>query len=705
MSVKLFSRLYQTDTIATDNTYIFCTNGSSISRIKITTKEIVDVWNTTLITSKYDSPQKLYYNNNVLYATNNTSLKSINVTNGQTDGVVTTIMTLETNLFGMIIHNNNLYISDETKIYKISLSDNSLSTFATKISSGSDYLTIYNNYLYVSSTNNKVNRYNITTGSLDSWSLTLPGPRGVCINNGILYILNISNDTICSVNLTVANPTATVLQNVSTNSANDLVSVNNILYIANTGLNNILSYDTNTTLFRSYLSGLLGDPVTNNSGMCFLNKIYISNYWNDSIYEYNNGMTSFNTGIINVVGICNDLTSLYVSSSNRIYHLDTDGFVLESFDSLVQAVNMVIKNNILYFTSSNSLYKLNLSTGTVTNLNTSSTGCVGLTLLNNNLYICCSDAIYVYNITTNSYTNFINRAASKITNDGTYLYFSYNGVIYKSNTSGTYETLLYKANHINGLIYTDKLYYLTKGILYSYSLVPIINNINPQYGMPGSTSIINGVNLTNVNNVYFGNSTLTNYQIIDDYSISITIPIGFDNVNVFVSSPAGDSEILVFGLPTSYSICFIAGTLIQTDQGKISIEKINNKNTIHKKKIVAVTKTKYDTEESLVCFEKDSIQKNYPRKRTIISRKHKILHKNVFTEAETFINKDTIYEIKYNGEILYNILLEKHYSMRVHNLICETLHPENKVALFYKQKIKEGISADEILIHFKKLSV
>ena len=98
MSVKVFSRLYQTDTITSDNTYLYCTNGSSISRIKISTKEVVDEWNTTLITSKYDYPQKLYYFNNVLYATNNTTLKSINVTNGQTNGVVTTLITLETNL-------------------------------------------------------------------------------------------------------------------------------------------------------------------------------------------------------------------------------------------------------------------------------------------------------------------------------------------------------------------------------------------------------------------------------------------------------------------------------------------------------------------------------------------------------------------------------------------------------------------------------
>ena len=638
-----------------------------------------------------------------MYATNNTTLKSINVTNGQTNGIVTTLITLETNLFGIVVDNNNLYFSDETTIYKLSLSDNNLSTFATKVTSGRDYLTVYNNYLYVSSTSNTLRRYNITTGSINSWSLNLLGQGGICVNNGILYILNTINDAITTVDLTVPNPSASTLQNVSTDNANDVVCVNNLLYIANTLLNNILSYDTNSGLLRNYVSGLIEDPYTSNSGMAFLNNIYISNYSNDSIYVYNNGMTSFNTGIINVVGICCDLNYLYVSSSNSIYKLNTNGVVLQSYNTGVSVINMAIKTDI-YFTSEDGLYKLNLSTGNVTNLNTSA-DCVGITVLNNNLYI-CSDAIYVYNITNNTYTKFIDTAASKITNDGTHLYFSYGGIIYKADASGNYEPLLYKANNISGLIYTDKLYYLEQGILYSYELLPIINNINPQNGVPGTTSIIYGVNLTNVNVVYFGTNALTNYEIINDFSISIIVPSGSDNVDVYVSSPAGDSETLVFGLPTSYSICFLANTLIQTDQGKIRIEKINpRRHTIHKQKIVAITKTTYETEETLVCFEKDSIHKNYPKKRTIISRKHKILDRNEFREAETFINKDTIYEVKYNGEILYNVLLDRHYSMRVHNLICETLHPQNKVALFYKQKIKEGVSPDEILIHFKKLTV
>ena len=713
MSIKVFSRLYQVDTITSDGTYLYYTNGSSISRLKISTKEIVDAWNTTLITSKYEDPQKLYYHNNVLYATNNKTLKSINVINGVTDGVTTTLKTMENNLFGIVVNGDYLYFSDQTKIYKLTLTNNNHVEFATKTVTGSDYLTVYDNNLYVSS-ENTINRYNLTTGSLSTWTLSnLPGPKGIHINNGILYILNNTNNKLSKFDLTLETPTVVTFEDISTNNARDLVCVDNILYIANKGLNNLLSFDTNIPTniptFITFFSGLLGDPVSNNSGMCFLNDIYISNYTNDTddlIYKVNNTITGINTGIVNVIGMCCDSTNIYLSSLNSIYKITTTGTTVQSFNTTTPAINMAIKGDDIYFTTTlDTVYKLNLSTTSVSDLNTLSPSCDGITILDNILYICCSDGVYKYNTVNNNYSKLININASKITNDGTYLYFSSEGNIYKSTINGTYTSILSYSTTINGLIYTDKLYYLEGGILYSYVLTPIIYSLSPQSGEPGSTCVINGVNLSNVNSVYFGANSI-NYQKLSDFSIRITIPIGNDNVNVYVSSPTGYSDTLVYNLPTSYRICFLVNTLIQTDQGKVNIQKINTrKHTIQKQKIVAITKTRYENEESLVCFEKDSIRKNYPQRRTIISRKHKILYNNVFKEAETFINKDTIYEIKYNGEILYNVLLEKHYSMRVHNMICETLHPENKVALFYKKKIKEGLSADEILIQFKKLNV
>jgi hypothetical protein len=54
-------------------------------------------------------------------------------------------------------------------------------------------------------------------------------------------------------------------------------------------------------------------------------------------------------------------------------------------------------------------------------------------------------------------------------------------------------------------------------------------------------------------------------------------------------------------------------------------------------------------------------------------------------KAKEFINKfENVYKIKYHGEILYNVLLKNHDKMLVNNLICETLHPENRIGELYK---------------------
>ena len=54
------------------------------------------------------------------------------------------------------------------------------------------------------------------------------------------------------------------------------------------------------------------------------------------------------------------------------------------------------------------------------------------------------------------------------------------------------------------------------------------------------------------------------------------------------------------------------------------------------------------------------------------------------TKAKEFSHMfENVYKIKSKGEILYNVLMEKHDKMIVNNLICETLHPENKIAKLY----------------------
>ena len=132
------------------------------------------------------------------------------------------------------------------------------------------------------------------------------------------------------------------------------------------------------------------------------------------------------------------------------------------------------------------------------------------------------------------------------------------------------------------------------------------------------------------------------------------------------------------------NICFPAGTPITTNQGTVPIEKINPEiHTIRNKPIVGITRT-VTQDKSVVCFEKDSLGSNIPSQQTIMSKNHGILHNGKLRKAEVFVGNDNITKVAYNGEILYNVLLEGPDKMIVNNLICETLHPENKIAKLYK---------------------
>jgi hypothetical protein len=135
-----------------------------------------------------------------------------------------------------------------------------------------------------------------------------------------------------------------------------------------------------------------------------------------------------------------------------------------------------------------------------------------------------------------------------------------------------------------------------------------------------------------------------------------------------------------------FNTCFPAGTPIVTNQGIIPIEKINpSLHTIRNKQIIGITKT-ITEEKHLVCFEKDSLSPNIPSKKTMISKNHVIFYKGNVMKAKHFVERfENVYKVKYNGEILYNVLMEEHDKMMINNLICETLHPKNYMAKLYKE--------------------
>ena len=150
-------------------------------------------------------------------------------------------------------------------------------------------------------------------------------------------------------------------------------------------------------------------------------------------------------------------------------------------------------------------------------------------------------------------------------------------------------------------------------------------------------------------------------------------------------------------------ICFPAGTPVTTDQGDISIELINpDVHTILNKKIIAITET-ITHENNIVCFEKNSLGYNVPDKKTYISKYHGIIHNNKLIEANKFIGRlPGIYYKKYNNEILYNILMEKHYIIKINNMKVETLNPNNFVAQLYTKNYTPEEKTEIILKMNKK---
>ena len=144
--------------------------------------------------------------------------------------------------------------------------------------------------------------------------------------------------------------------------------------------------------------------------------------------------------------------------------------------------------------------------------------------------------------------------------------------------------------------------------------------------------------------------------------------------------------------PTPISdICFTRNTPIQTDQGIVSIHKIDpTVHSINNKKIIAITKS-ISMDNYLICFEKHALGENIPSTRTIVTKYHKIKNEHgKMIQAYKYLDYfDRVKKNDYNGEILYNILMEEHETVNVNNLICETLHPEHEIAKLYTSKYSQ----------------
>jgi surface protein len=135
--------------------------------------------------------------------------------------------------------------------------------------------------------------------------------------------------------------------------------------------------------------------------------------------------------------------------------------------------------------------------------------------------------------------------------------------------------------------------------------------------------------------------------------------------------------------------CFPKGTPVQTDQGEITIEKlVPGEHAIRGRKIVAITQTR-PLQKHIMCFAQGSLGKNVPSQQTLCSKEHKVFYKGAMIKARDLIERCSgVSKIEYNGETLFNVLLEKHGKMVINNMICETLHPKNITAKI--AKMEEG---------------
>jgi len=137
-----------------------------------------------------------------------------------------------------------------------------------------------------------------------------------------------------------------------------------------------------------------------------------------------------------------------------------------------------------------------------------------------------------------------------------------------------------------------------------------------------------------------------------------------------------NNDILV---TTVIEICFPGNTPITTDQGEIAIrELIAGKHTIDGKTIKYITKVT-NSKSTLTCIRRNAIEEGIPSRKTLITNDHRVMFEGEMVKAEELVEiVDGAFKVRYNGEPVYNVVMEKQYTMMVNGLRCETVNPHSK---------------------------
>jgi hypothetical protein len=199
-------------------------------------------------------------------------------------------------------------------------------------------------------------------------------------------------------------------------------------------------------------------------------------------------------------------------------------------------------------------------------------------------------------------------------------------------------------------------------------------------------SSINISAFTEISKTHYRANITTEYNIDKSEGNSVT-------VNYMDNSATVTFNVDTILRPYS-NICFPRGEKVLTDNGYKNIEQIDIKlDTIRGEKIEELTQTQTQ-EKKLVLIKCGALMKNMPCKDTLITNNHKVLYKGKLVEAyklATLVETGVIL-VDYNGETLYNILLEgeKEGKMVVNGMIVETLSHTNNIARLYKKIRKYG---------------
>jgi hypothetical protein len=221
----------------------------------------------------------------------------------------------------------------------------------------------------------------------------------------------------------------------------------------------------------------------------------------------------------------------------------------------------------------------------------------------------------------------------------------------------------------------------------------------------------------------FSNNSLFLYDFSQCEQLSYIDPTAFNrsdnsDINVYVTQFTYDllriaefPNYVKFHMVPVSNICFVAGTLVQTDQGKFPIETLTRKNTLRGQPIT-LTKTKHD-DPYLVKIQAYAFD-HAPTRDTYMSLNHRVYFNRTRVKARDLVNGGTVSLVDYNGEPLYNVLVKSHTSMEVHGMIVETLDPTSTIALLYTSKLSPNqknqliekmnrqSEYEDIVIHLKR---